>query len=130
MQQNEVNPSRLENNSATKSAQWNLKITVLSNADLLFLNYLLFLFKIKKKADTVLNFSSDLAMKTYKFKSVDEKLPELETRVSHSFDIKLVSRTKTFEIFGVPSSPLPVKFFCFKISFCGWDITNFFSVAI
>ena len=37
---------------------------------------------------------------------VDEKLPELEPRVSYSFEIKLVS------------NPLPVKCFCFKISFC------------
>ena len=49
--------------------------------------------KISKNADTVLNFSY-LAVKLPNFKSVDEKLPELEVRVSHSFDIEMVSRKK------------------------------------
>ena len=41
----------------------------------------------------VLNFSN-LAIKLPNFKSVDRKLPELELRVSHSFNIKIVSRKK------------------------------------
>ena len=45
--------------------------------------------------DTFLNFSY-LAIKLPNFKPVDEKLPELEHRVSHSFYIKIVSRTKSF----------------------------------
>ena len=49
--------------------------------------------KISKNADTVLNFSY-LAVKLPNFKSVDEKLPEFEVRVSHSFDIEMVSRKK------------------------------------
>ena len=69
-----------------------------------------------------MNFSY-LVIKLPNVKSVDKKLPELEPRVSHSFDIKIVSRKKLLK---VSSSPLPVKFFCFKISFCVWDITNFF----
>ena len=64
-----------------------------------------------KIADTVLNFSF-LAIKLPNFESVDEKQPELEPRVSYSFDIKLVSRKQAFKSFGVPSSPIPVKFFC------------------
>ena len=74
-------------------------------------------FKILENADTVLSFSY-LAIKSPNFKTVGEKLPELESRVSHSFDIILISRKKAFKSFGGPSSPLPVKFFCFKISFC------------
>ena len=44
-------------------------------------------------ADTVLNFNY-LAIKLPNLKSVDEKLLELKPRVSHSFDIKIVSRKK------------------------------------
>ena len=82
---------------------------------------------MSKNTDTVLNFSY-LAITLPSFKSVNKKLPELESRVSHSFDIKLVSRKKAFKSFGVPSNPLPVKCFCFKISFCIWDITILFSL--
>ena len=48
-------------------------------------------FKISKNADTVLNFRY-LAIKLPNFKLVDEKLPELELRVSRSFNIKIVPR--------------------------------------
>ena len=52
---------------------------------------------MSKNADTVLNFSY-LARKLPNFKSVDEKLPELELRVSHSFGIKIVSRKKLLKV--------------------------------
>ena len=61
------------------------------------------LFKISKNADTVLNFSF-LAMKLPNFKSVDEKLPKLEPRVSHSFDINLVSRKKLLKVLASPQT--------------------------
>ena len=37
-----------------------------------------------------------------------------EPRVSHSFDIKNSLEKIAFKSFGVPSNPLPVKFFCFQ----------------
>ena len=75
-------------------------------------------FHNSKNADTVLNLTY-LAIKLPNCKSVDEKLLQLEPRVSHSFDIKKNNlEKKAKKSFGVPSSPLPVKFFCFKISFC------------
>ena len=55
------------------------------------------LFKISKNADTVLNISY-LAVKLPNFKPVDEKLPELEPQVSHSFDIKIVSQKKRLKV--------------------------------
>ena len=54
-------------------------------------------FKISKNAGTVLNFSY-LAVKLPNFKAIDEKLSELEPRVSHSFDKKLVSRKKHLKV--------------------------------
>ena len=60
-------------------------------------------FKISKNADMVLNFSY-LAIKLPNFKSVDEKLPELEPRVSHSFDIKIVSRKKLSKVLVSPQT--------------------------
>ena len=60
-------------------------------------------FKISKNADTVLNFSY-LAMKLLNFKSVVEKLPELEPRVSYSFAIKIVSRKKLSKVFASPQA--------------------------
>ena len=51
----------------------------------------------------VLNFSY-LAIKLPNFKSVEEKLPELEPRVSHSFDIKTVSRKKLLEVMASPQT--------------------------
>ena len=50
-----------------------------------------------KNADMVLNFSY-LAIKLSNFKSVDEKLSKMEPRVSHSFDIKTVSRKKLLKV--------------------------------
>ena len=50
-----------------------------------------------KNADMVLNFSY-LAIKLSNFKSVDEKLSKMEPRVSHSFDIKIVSRKKLLKV--------------------------------
>ena len=55
------------------------------------------LFKISKNADTVLNINY-LAIKLPNFKPVNEKLLELEPRVSHSFDIKIVSRKKLLKV--------------------------------
>ena len=75
------------------------------------------LFKISKNADTVLNFSY-LAIKLPNFETVHEKLPELEPRVSHSFDINISLEKILLKVMDVPRNPLPVKFFCFKISFC------------
>ena len=60
-------------------------------------------FKISENTDTVLNFSY-LAIKLPNFKSVDEKLPELELRVSHSFDIKIVSRKKLLKVLASPQA--------------------------
>ena len=56
-----------------------------------------------KNTDTVLNFSY-LAIKLPNFKSVDEKLPELEPRVSHSFIIKIVSRKKLLKVLAPPQT--------------------------
>ena len=36
---------------------------------------------------------------------------------------------KAFKSFWVPSSPLPVTLFCFKILFCVWNITIFFAIC-
>ena len=54
----------------------------------------------------VLNFcylAIKLSNKMY-FKSVDEKLPELEPRVSHSFVIKIVSRKKPLKVLASPQT--------------------------
>ena len=55
------------------------------------------LFKISKNTDTVLQFSY-LPIQLPNFKLVEEKLPELEPRVSHSIDIKIVSRKKLLKV--------------------------------
>ena len=60
-------------------------------------------FKISKNADAVLNVSY-LAITLPNFKSVDERLPELELRVSHSFDIKIVSRKKLLKVLVPPQA--------------------------
>ena len=60
-------------------------------------------FKISKNADMVLNFSY-LAVKLPNFKSVDKIQPELEPRVSHSFDIKIVPRKKLLKVFAAPQT--------------------------
>ena len=60
-------------------------------------------FKISKTADTVLNFSY-LAIKLPNFKPVDEKLPELEPRVYHSFNIEIVSRKKLLKVLAPPQA--------------------------
>ena len=52
----------------------------------------------------VLNFSY-LAIKLPNFKPVDEKLPELEPRVSHSFDIKIVSSKTLLKVLAPPHPP-------------------------
>ena len=77
-----------------------------------------------KNADMVLNFSY-LAIKLSNFKSVDEKLSKMEPRVSHSFDIKTVSRKKLLKVLGVTSSLLPVKFFVSKSHY-----HNFFNAIL
>ena len=60
-------------------------------------------FKISKNAETVLDFSY-LAKNLPTFKTVNEKLPELEPRVSHSFDIKIVSRKKLLKVLASPQA--------------------------
>ena len=60
----------------------------------------------KENADTVLNFSY-LAIKLPNLKSVDEKLHELEPRVSHSFDhvdIKIVWGKKLLKVLASPQT--------------------------
>ena len=59
--------------------------------------------KIFQNGDTFLNFSY-LAIKLSNFKSVDEKLPELELRVSHSLDTKIVSRKKLLKVLAPPQT--------------------------
>ena len=59
--------------------------------------------KVLQNADTVLNFSY-LAIKLPNFKPVDEKLPELEPRVSHSLDIKMVSRKTLLKVLASPQT--------------------------
>ena len=54
-------------------------------------------FKNPKNADTDMNFSY-LAILLLNFKSVVKKLPELESRVPHSFDIKIVLRKKLLKV--------------------------------
>ena len=60
-------------------------------------------FRTSKKTDTVLKFCY-LAMKLPNFKSVDEKLPKLEPRVSHSFDIKIASRKEILKVLAPPQT--------------------------
>ena len=60
-------------------------------------------FRISKNTDTVFNFCY-LAIKLPNFKPVDEKLPKLEPRVSHSFDIKIVSRKKRLKVLAFPQT--------------------------
>ena len=43
-------------------------------------------------------------MKLPNFKSVDEKLPQLESRVSHSFDMKIDSRKKPLKVLAPPKT--------------------------
>ena len=61
------------------------------------------LIEFQKSTDTVLDFCY-LAIKLPKFKSVDEKLPELEPRVSHSFVIKIVLRKKLLKVLPPPQT--------------------------
>ena len=51
----------------------------------------------------VLNLSY-LAIKLSNFKPVVEKLPELEPRVSHSFDRKIVSRKTLLKVLAPPQT--------------------------
>ena len=69
-----------------------------------------------------MNFSY-LAIKLPNFKSVDEKLPELEPRMSHSFDIEIVSRTKILKVLESPQAHSRWNFSVSK-----WDITIFFAI--
>ena len=55
------------------------------------------------------------AVKLPNFKTIDEKLPELESRVSHSLDQKLVSRKKLLKVLASPQVLLPLKDFYFKM---------------
>ena len=60
-------------------------------------------FIISKITDMISNFGF-LAIKLPNFNSVDEKLPEFETRVCHSFDIKIVSRKKLLKVLASPQA--------------------------
>ena len=72
----------------------------------------------------LLNFSY-LAIKLPNFKSVDVKLPELEPRVSHSFDIKIVSREKLLKVLASPQTHSFGEFF-FSKSRSLYEISQFF----
>ena len=71
------------------------------------------------------NTPSYLAIKLSNFKSVDEKLSELEPRKSLNIVLKIVSRKNAFKSFGVPSNSLPVKFSVSK-SRSVYEISQFF----
>ena len=60
-------------------------------------------FKNFKKTDTVLNFNYS-AIKLPNLKLVDEKLPESEPRVYHSFYIKIISRKKLLNVSAPPQA--------------------------
>ena len=72
----------------------------------------------------VLNFTY-LAIKLPNFKSVDEKLPELEPRVSHSFDIKLVLRKKHLKVLASPQAHFQRSFSVSK-SRSVYEISQYF----
>ena len=73
----------------------------------------------------VLNFSY-LAIKLPNFKPVDEKLPGLEPRVSHSFDIKVVPRKKLLKVLA-PLKPISGENFLFQNLVPLYEISqNFF----
>ena len=55
-----------------------------------------------------------LVMKLQNFKSIDVKLLELEPRVFHSFDIKIVSRKKAFKRFLRSLKPTSGEIFLFQ----------------
>ena len=72
----------------------------------------------------VLNFSY-LAIKLPNFKSVDEKLPELEPGVSHSFVIKILLRKK----FWCPLKPTSGEIILFQnLAVCMRYHNNFFAI--
>ena len=56
-----------------------------------------------------MNFSY-LAIKLPNFKPVDKKLPELEPRVSHSFDIKTVLRKTLLKVLAPPQTHFQSNF--------------------
>ena len=65
--------------------------------------------EFQKNTDTVLNFCY-LAMKLPIFKPVDENLPVLEPRVSHSFVVKIASRKKFLKVLA-PLKPTSGEIF-------------------
>ena len=93
---------------------------VIESVGVLSLNFLEF----HKITDTVLNFSY-LAIKLPNFKSVDEKLSELEPRKSHSFVIKIVSREKLLKVLAPPQTYFRWNFSVSK-SRCVYEISQYF----
>ena len=77
-----------------------------------------------KNTDTILNFCY-LAIILSNFKSVDEKLPELEPRVSHSFVRKIVSRKKLLKVSVPPQTHFRWNFSVSK-SHCVYEISQYF----
>ena len=66
-----------------------------------------------------------LAIKLQNFVSVDEKLPKLEPRVSHNFDIKIVSREKLLKVLASPYSHFWLNFSVSK-SHSVYEISQYF----
>ena len=79
-----------------------------------------------KHTDAVLNFSY-LAIKLPNFKSLDEKLPELEPRVSHRFVIKIISRKKLLKVLAPPQTHFRWNF-SVSNSRCVYKISIIFSL--
>ena len=77
-----------------------------------------------KNTDTVLNLSY-LAIKLPNVKSVDEKLPEVEPRMSHSFVLKIVSRKKLLKVLAPPQTHFRWDFSVSK-SRCVYKISQWF----
>ena len=74
-----------------------------------------------------MNFSY-LAIKLPNFKSVDEKVPELEPRVSHSFVIKIVLRKKLLKVLA-PLKLTSGEIFQFQnLAVCMRCRNNFFAI--
>ena len=74
-----------------------------------------------------MNFSY-LAIKLPNFKSVDEKLPEWEPRVSHSFVIKIVSRKKLLKVLAPPQTYFRWNFVFQNLAVCMRYHNNFFAI--
>ena len=73
----------------------------------------------------ILNFSY-LAIKLLNFKLVDEKLPELKFRVSHGFDIKIVSRKTLLKVLAPPQTHFRSNFSVSKSRSVYYEISQYF----